>query len=90
VIVRHVDEHTTEERREHAVEIAQMFRSYLLEQEKADVWNDSNRIWMWNLDPEFRARVEEARVLPAPVQTPEGGQLQLGNAHGLQGMDFQA
>jgi len=44
----------------------------------------------WNLDPEFRARVEEAGVLSAPLQTPEGSELQLGNAHGPQGMDFQA
>jgi hypothetical protein len=90
VIVHHVDEHTTKERRKHAVKIAQMFRPYLLGKEKANVWNGSYRILEWNLDPEFRARVEEAGVLSAPVQTPEGSQWQLGNAHGPQGMDFQA
>jgi hypothetical protein len=89
-IVRHVDVHTNEERREHAIEIAQMFRPYLMGQEETGVWNDTNRILKWNLDPEFRARVEEAGVLSAPVQTPEGSELQLGNAHGPQGMDFQA
>jgi hypothetical protein len=89
-IIYHVDNHMTEQRREHAVEIAQMFRPYLLGQEKAYVWNGSDRILKWNLDPEFRARVEEAGVLSAPVQTPEGSQLQLGKAHGPQGMDFQA
>jgi len=88
-IVRHVDEHTTEERREHAIEIAQMFRPYLVGQETDD-WNETDRILKWNLDPEFRARVEEAGVLSAPLQTPEGSELQLGNAHGPQGMDFQA
>jgi hypothetical protein len=90
VIVYHVEKHTIEERREHAIEIAQMFRPYLMGQEETDDWNDINRILKWNLDPEFRARVEEAGVLSAPLQTPEGSELQLGNAHGPQGMDFQA
>jgi hypothetical protein len=85
-----VDEHTTEERHEHVVEIAQMFRPYLLEQEKADDWNKANRILEWNLDPEFRARVEEAGVLSAPAQTPEGSELQLGNAQGPQGLGLHA
>lgn len=90
LIAQHVDKHTTEERREHAIEIAQMFRPYLMGQEKIVDWNGTNRIWKWNLDPEFRARVEEAGVFSALVQTPEGSELQLGNAHGPQGMDFQA
>jgi hypothetical protein len=85
-----VDGHTTEERREHAIEIAQKFRPYLMGQEQVILWNNTNRILKWNLDPEFRARVEEAGLLSAPVQTPEGSELQLGNAHGSQGMDFQA
>jgi hypothetical protein len=90
LIALHVDDHTTEERREHAIEIAQMFRPYLMGQEGTAVWDSTSRILEWNLDPEFRARVEEAGVLSAPVQTPEGSELQLGNAHGPQGMDFQA
>jgi hypothetical protein len=90
IIVLHVDEHTTEKRREHAIEIAQMFRPYLMRQEETVDWNDTNRIFKWNLDSEFHARVEEAGVLSAPVQTPEGSELQLGTAHGPQGMDFQA
>jgi hypothetical protein len=78
----------TEERRGHAIEIAQMFRPYLMGQET--IYFGKNKILKWKLDPEFRARVEEAGVLSAPVQTPEGSELQLGNAHGPQGMDFQA
>jgi hypothetical protein len=84
-----VDEHTTEERREHAIEIAQMFRPYLVGQETDD-WNETDRILKWNLDPEFRARVEEAGVLSAPLQTPEGSELQLGNAQWPQGLDLHA
>jgi hypothetical protein len=67
LIVHHVDKHTAEERLEYAVEIAQMFRPYLLGKEKLDVQEYRYRILDWNLDPEFCARVEEAGVLSAPA-----------------------
>jgi hypothetical protein len=58
----HVDGHTVEDRREHAVEIAQMFRPFLTGKETAAYFGIS-KIVGWNEDPKFRARVEEAGVL---------------------------
>jgi hypothetical protein len=89
-IVMHLDRHSIEERIMFAPDIAQLFRPYLTGQEEIHIWDWANRVLKWNQDPEFRARVEEAGILPATTQTSEDNGLQSDNSRVAQGMDFQA
>ena len=73
-----------------APDIAQLFRPYLTGQEETYTWDLTDKVLEWNQDPEFRARVEEAGILPATTQTSEDNGSQPGNSMGAQGMDFQA
>jgi hypothetical protein len=79
-----------EERIMFAPDIAQLFRPYLTGQEKTSRWYRAEKVLEWNQDPEFRARVEEAGILPATTQTSEDNGLQSDNSMVAQGMDFQA
>jgi hypothetical protein len=89
-LIKHLGEHSMEERIMFAPDIAQLFRPYLTGQEEIRPWHGINKVLKWNQDPEFRARVEEAGILPATTQTSEDNGLQPGNSVGAQGMDFQA
>jgi hypothetical protein len=75
LFVSHLMEHTRAERIMHAPEIAQLFRPYLTGQEKGETWDGTNRILEWYLDPEFRARVEEAGGLSVETQALTGSEL---------------
>jgi len=87
-IIDHLDEHTVDERRKHAVEIAQMFRPYLPGQEKTMTLHWGNKILKWNQDPGFHARVEQSGVLSPKRQLPEGNEPLPGNATRPQGIGF--
>lgn len=89
-IIRHVDKHTKEERIKHAADLAQIFRPYLTGQEPMVTWKSTDTIFKWNLDPEFRARVEESGILARDPSMPEGSELQTDNSTGAQMLDFQA
>jgi hypothetical protein len=90
IIIRHVDKHTREERIKHAADLAQMFRPYLTGQEKPTSWNEAGTVLKWNLDPEFRARVEEPGILATDPSMPEGSKLQTVNSTGAQTLEFHA
>jgi hypothetical protein len=62
--IDHVDQHTKEERAMHAAEIAQLLRPYLTGQESMHSLHSTERILRWTMNPEFRARCEEAGVFP--------------------------
>ena len=79
-IISHVSRHSSKERNEHAVHLAQMFRPYLTGHEWLGGW-ERETILKWMMDPEFRARVEESGVLSAPISTSEDSELLLSNAH---------
>jgi hypothetical protein len=89
-LIKHLDEHSMEERIMFAPDIAQLFRPYMTGQEKTRPWDGTEKVLEWNQDPEFRACVEEAGILPATSQTSEDNGLQPGNSMGVQAMDFQA
>jgi hypothetical protein len=89
-VIMHLDRHSIEERIMFAPDIAQLFRPYLTGQEEIYTWNLIDKVLEWNQDPEFRARVEEAGILPATTQTSEENGSQPGNSIGAQEMDFQA
>jgi hypothetical protein len=67
-----------------------MFRPYLTGQEKPTSWNEAGTVLKWNLDPEFRARVEEPGILATDPSMPEGSKLQTVNSTGAQTLEFHA
>jgi hypothetical protein len=89
-LIKHLDQHSMEERIMFAPDIAQLFRPYLTGQEKTQYWDKTKKVLEWNQDPDFRARVEEAGILPATTQASEDNGLQPGMLMEAQGMDFQA
>jgi len=68
------DMHSSKERNEHAVHLAQMFRPYLTGQLRTSWSRADEKISKWTIDPEFRARVEESGVLSATNQTSQGNE----------------
>lgn len=81
-LIGHLDKHSMEERIMFAPDIAQLFRPYLTGQEKTYIWDITDYVLKWNQDPDFRARVEKAGILPATTQTSEDDGLQPGNSMG--------